>query len=196
MTKTGPRLVAVYLQDQLANWEPSFVLPELRQFKGWQVASIAESVAPIITLGGLKILPDMDLSYLDSVIPDLLVIPGGNSWKDAGQNTAITHRLTKLRDSGVQIAAICAATLALARVGILDDVAHTSNGVDWLSKLVPEYRGQARYLEKAAASDGGVITASGTSAIEWSYQIFRTLKVYDEAEAREWLQFYGGRSFS
>jgi putative intracellular protease/amidase len=43
------------------------------------------------------------------------------------------------------VAAICAATLALAYAGLLDELSHTSNGKVFIGKYVPQYRGEKLY---------------------------------------------------
>jgi putative intracellular protease/amidase len=43
---------------------------------------------------------------------------------------------------GRPVAGSCAATLALAHAGLLDNRLHTSNGTGFIEKHAPEYRGQ------------------------------------------------------
>ena len=74
---------------------------------------------------------------------------------------------------GKPVAAICAATLSLARAGLLDDHRHTSNGEGFISKYVPEYRGQRLYQKVRAVTDGNVITANGLAPFAFAAEIFR-----------------------
>ena len=85
---------------------------------------------------------------------------------------------------------ICGATLALARVGILDKVRHTSNALPLLQALVPTYGGEELYRFALAVSDDGVITASGIGAMEFAHEILKTLGVYDAQKSQEWLDFF------
>lgn len=74
-----------------------------------------------------------------------------------------------------QIAAICAATLSLARAGLLDDRRHTSNGYAFIPKYVATYRGQGLYQRVRAVADRNVITANGLAPIAFAAEIFRKL---------------------
>jgi putative intracellular protease/amidase len=59
---------------------------------------------------------------------------------------------------GQLVAAICAATLALAHAGLLDDREHTSNGREFIAKYVHKYRGPGMYRASRAVRDHLVIT--------------------------------------
>jgi putative intracellular protease/amidase len=76
---------------------------------------------------------------------------------------------------GHPVAAICAATLALAHAGLLDDRLHTSNGRDFIGKYVHTYRGQESYRPRKSVSDRLVISANGLAPFAFAVEIFRTL---------------------
>ena len=65
--KTPTAHLAVY--DTLADWEIGYLVVELRtgRFTGrpWDIVTVAESLEPITTMGGVRILPDMLLADLD-----------------------------------------------------------------------------------------------------------------------------------
>ncbi len=86
------------------------------------------------------------------------------------------------------VAAICGATTALARAGILDEYRHTSNAPDYLRAT--GYRGAALYQEAAAVTDGNLITASATAPVDFAYQIFKRLEVYDAQTLEAWYGLY------
>jgi putative intracellular protease/amidase len=73
------------------------------------------------------------------------------------------------------IAGICAATLALAHTGLLDDRLHTSNGKDFIGRYVPGYRGQDLYRAARTLTDKNIITANGLAPFTFAAEIFRTL---------------------
>ena len=72
----------------------------------------------------------------------------------------------------VPIAAICAATVAIARLGLLRGRQHTSNGLKYLQLHVPEYHEAQNYVEAPAVRDRGLITASGIADIEFARELF------------------------
>ena len=119
--------IAVY--DTLADWEPGHLLAELRsgRFTGvtYEISSVAESLRPVTTMGGLRLLPDMLLDDLDPAGSDLLILPGAEQW-DAGGHGAFAEAAERFLESGVPVAAICGATAGLARHGLLDQRRHTS----------------------------------------------------------------------
>jgi putative intracellular protease/amidase len=183
------KLCLVYLSDGFSDWEAGFILPELKK-NGWQVETIGDAMDPRTSMGGFKVLPDRTVKDLPGLEADLLMLPGGISWNDPTQNQDITEVLPSYRNRGTPIAAICGATLALARVGILDKVRHTSNALPLLQAMVPTYGGEELYHSGLAVSDDGVITASGIGAMEFAHEILKTLGVYDSKKSREWLDFF------
>jgi putative intracellular protease/amidase len=88
------------------------------------------------------------------------------------------------------VAAICAATLALAHAGLLDHREHTSNGGGFIEKYVPKYRGHALYRTSHAVTDGLVITANGLSPFPFAAQIFRALAPEREQDIETYENLY------
>ena len=117
------------IYDTLADWEVGHLIAELRtgRFTGtpWNIATVAESREPITTMGGLRILPDLLLEDLDPDSSNLLILPGADMW-DAGGGGAFAATAARYLDAGVPVAAICGATVGLARAGLLDKRNHTS----------------------------------------------------------------------
>ena len=102
---------------------------------------------------------------------------------------------TLSRDArGVPIAAICAATTAVARAGLLVGRRHTSNGLEYLRQHVPDYAGAATYVDAPAVRDRGLITASGLADVEFAEEIMAQLGVLSESDRSYWASlFRGGR---
>ena len=91
-------------------------------------------------------------------------------------------------DAGVPAAAICGATAGFARAGLLDAVRHTSNSRDYL--LATKYGGAALYDDAPAVTDGNVITAPGTGALEFALHIFRKLDVFAPDVTDAWYNLF------
>lgn len=176
--------VHVYLCDALADWEAGYAVAGLN---GWseryRVVSVAESMAPVRSSGGLRLLPDITLDQLAPEQSAMLILPGGSSW-DAGQNTAALECARRFLAAGVPVAAICGATAGLARAGLLDSVGHTSNAPEYLQAT--GYRGAALYQAQPAVADGNVITASSTAPLEFAYQIFKQLGTFSPEMLEAW----------
>jgi putative intracellular protease/amidase len=182
--------VHVLVFDGFADWEPSFALSQIRQHGAADVVSVGLSQHPVRSMGGLTVLPD---TTVEQVAPEqirLLLVPGGNQWEKATPDPRLLRLLMATADAGIPIAAICAATVALVRAGLLRGRQHTSNGLDYLQNQVPEYADAADYVEELAVRDRGLITASGLGAIEFAREIFAELEVFSEDDLALWYRLF------
>ena len=183
------KTAALYLHNGLADWEVSFLLPELRK-ASYEIKTVAESMSPVTTMGGLRILPDHSLNDFHWAGVNIVILPGGDSWIDPALHLPMLRVLPELQEKKIAIAAICGATVALGRIGLLDKVSHTSNYLPLLKAAAPEYKGEALYVNELAVADGNLVTASGLGAIEFSFEILKLLKIYDEKKAHEWYELF------
>jgi putative intracellular protease/amidase len=159
--------VAIY--DALADWEAGHLLAELRtgRFTGtaFEVVTVGESLEPITTMGGVRMVPDALLADLDPADSDLLVLPGGELW-DAGGGERFAAAAARFLDAGVPVAAICGATAGLARAGLLDQRNHTSAAAEYLAAT--GYAGGDRYVDERAVVDGDLVTAGPQSPVQFA----------------------------
>jgi putative intracellular protease/amidase len=176
--------------DGFADWEPAFALAELRRSGGLEVVTLGFTAAPVRSMGGLRIVPDRSLAGLDPAAVRLFLLPGGDLWEGEYPRAELEAALGRLHEAGVPIAAICGATLALARAGWLDTRAHTSNELAYLQRMVPSYAGAARYVDALAVRDGGFITASGVGPTEFAREIFEELDVLSAADRPVWYHLF------
>ena len=185
--------VHMFVFDTLADWEPGFAIAGLNnpafhaQPGSYRVATIGLSKAPVVTTGGVTILPDLALEELTPAGSAMLILSGGERW-DQGGNSEALELAKRFLAAGVPVAAICGATSGLARAGILDHVQHTSNAREYLAAT--GYQGAALYQDQPAVTDGNVITASSTAPIEFAYQIFKKLDVYSEEALEAWFGLF------
>jgi putative intracellular protease/amidase len=184
-----PQTVHLYVFDTLADWEPGYAIaglnnPAFQARPGrYRVATVGARKAPVVSIGGLSILPELTLDELAPQDSAMLILPGGESW-DQGQNAEASELARRFLQAGVPVAAICGATSGLARAGLLDEVKHTSNAREYLQAT--GYRGAALYQDAPAVTDGNLITASSTAPIEFAYQIFKKLDVYAAETLEGW----------
>jgi putative intracellular protease/amidase len=102
--------------------------------------------------------------------------------------------LRLLDGQGVPIAAICGATLAVARMGLVRGRRHTSNGLRYLRDNVPSYDDASAYVDAPAVRDRGLITASGLGDVEFARELLEELKVLSPQDRAVWAAiFRGGR---
>lgn len=184
--------VYLYVFTTLADWEPSFAIaginnPAFQAQPGrFQVKTVGETREPVKTIGGVTILPDTTLAELEPAESALLILPGGN-WSE-GKHLAAIAKVRQFLAAGVPVAAICGATEGLARAGILDNVQHTSNAPEYLQAT--GYQGAAHYQHQRAVTAGELITAGAASPIEFAYQIFQKLGVYEPPILEAWYGLY------
>ncbi|RKT53146.1 DJ-1/PfpI family protein [Saccharothrix australiensis] len=185
-----PQTVHLALYDTLADWEFGYATarlndPQFQREPGrYRVRTVAETLDPVTTKGGVRMLPDLLLSDLDPADSAMLVLPGADTWLDGG-NAAFGAAARRWLDAGVPVAAICGATVGLAAEGLLDDRPHTGNAVEELSTAAA-YAGAAHFSTERAVRAGGLITAGGASALEFGREILAELDVYEPAVLDAW----------
>jgi putative intracellular protease/amidase len=182
--------VHVLVFEGFADWEPAYALAELRRSGGLDIVTLGFTDAPVRSMGGVRVVPDRALASLDPAAVRLLILPGGDMWEGIYPRAELEAVLAGLRAREVPIAAICGATLALARAGLLNDRAHTSNEQTYLTSLAPEYAGGGQYVDELAVRDRRVITASGLGPTEFAREIFEELEVFTAEERPVWYHLF------
>ncbi len=189
----NPSTVHLFVFDGMADWEAAFAIASIQnpQFQlrpgRYRIQTVARSLAPVKTMGGVRILPDVTTDEVCPAASSLLLLPGGPLWESGGNLEALERALAFV-DAGVPVAAICAATLALARTGLLDDRLHASNDAAYLA--ASGYRGRQLYRNVPAITDGNLITASGLAPLEFAYEISRLLDLYSPPTLEAWYTLY------
>jgi putative intracellular protease/amidase len=185
------RNVAVLIFDGFADWEPAYALAGLRRWGGRSVTAVGYDRRAVTSMGGLHVDPDDLLESLTPATTEMVLLPGGDAWTEAYPASRTTDRLAMLASGGVTIAAICGATVAVARAGLLAGRRHTSNDAAFLRQHAPGYETPALYTDALAVTDHGVITASGLGAVEFAHEIFAALGVLGTADLSLYLERYG-----
>lgn len=184
--------VHVLVFDGYADWEPAHALAELRRWGHYDVVAVGFSRQAITSMGGLRVLPDRALVDVQGDEVRVLILPGGDLWEreDAYPRAELEALLARVMVAARPIAAICGATVALARAGLLDDRRHTSNLPGYLTENVSAYRGGALYEPAMAVRDSGIITASGLGAVDFAREIFAELGLFSAADATSWFEMF------
>ncbi|MDO3652507.1 type 1 glutamine amidotransferase family protein [Bacillus subtilis] len=186
------RKVYLYVFHTMSDWEYGYLIAELnsgRYFKqdaaSLKVVTVGVNKEMITTLGGLSIKPDISLDECILGSQDLIILPGGNTWGE------VIHQpiLKKVGDAlklGTTIAAICGATLGLANEGYLNSRKHTSNDLDYMNMVCPNYKGETFYEKGPAVSDENLVTASGIAPLEFAVEVLKKLDVFAPDTLRSW----------
>jgi transcriptional regulator GlxA family with amidase domain len=185
--------VHLFVFDTMADWEASFAVaainnPQFQREPGlYRVVTVGLSREPVTSMGGIRIQPDATLSEISPNASRMLILPGGEQWEFGGNGAAI-EMARRFIAHCVPVAAICAATLALARAGLLDNRYHTSNARAYLASS--GYRGAKWYRDAPAVSDQGVITASGVAPVDFAREIFECLNLFNAGALDAWYALF------
>ena len=157
--------IYVYTHDTMADWEIGHVTAELHSGRFFKqdapevsLKTVGISREPVTSMGGLTILPDCVVDDIAVSEETVLLLPGGNTWDDS-KHSAVIRKAAALLSAGGTVGAICGATAALARAGLLDNRPHTSNGAGFLEMFCPGYKGQPYFVDAPSVADGNLITA-------------------------------------
>lgn len=182
--------VYLFVFDGAADHEVALALTEIRRPGAYRLRTVATAGAGVELASGLHLRPDMQLHAIDPARAVLALLPGGLQWL-RGDGAPIVQWLPRLLAAGVPLAAIGTGTLALARAGLLDRRRHTGNRRGHIDAFVPGYRGAAHYqADLLAASDAGVITASGLAPVEFAREVIGVLDLYDGDDLRHWYRLF------
>lgn len=186
---TGPAVYLVVV-DGYADWEPAHALAELRRHGKYRVETVGLTVAPVTTMGGITVLPSKTLDAVDPADVAVFIVPGGDRWEREAMEPPLEALIRQLDAREVPIAAICGATVAMARIGLLRGRRHTSNGLAYLRAHVPGYADEASYVDAPAVRDRKLITASGLGDVEFARELFEELEVMQPKVRELWSQVF------
>lgn len=111
--------IAIALQNDFADWEPALLMAAARYYLNCDVVTASPDGAPVVSMGGLKVMPDIGYDAIDAETFDALVIPGGYAW-EKGVAYDFTDLAVAFRDKGKVLGGICAAASGLAATGVLN----------------------------------------------------------------------------
>lgn len=181
--------IVVYLPEGFADWEGAFILPELQQAKRKVIFASATGES-VKSIGGMTAVPERSIVEIEPHSIEGLILIGSDSWADPTQNQKVLELAVELNKEQKLVAGICAATMALARVGLLNDRPHTSNDLGVLKKMVPTYKGENFYSKKLAVTDGNLITAAGIAPLEFARELMNHLQLFSTDYRKHWFALY------
>ena len=183
---------AVYLLvvEGFADWEPAHAVAELRRNGQYRVETVGLTSAPVQSMGGIRVLPSTTVADVDPADVAAFILPGGDRWETSPVEPEVERLLNRLDAQQVPIAAICGATVAISRLGLLRGRRHTSNGLEYLRSHVPGYVEAANYVDVPAVRDRGLITASGLGDVEFARELFEELNVLSVDDRAAWATIF------
>ncbi len=158
--------IVTILTEGFADWETTLVNAVAHSFYGIDTAYATPGGLPVTSSGGMKVMPDLAVEAIDPAKLDILLVCGGTAW-EAPDAPDVTSLLRATHAAGKIVGGICAATMQLARAGLLDGIAHTSNAAGFLDQT--GYQGAALYRDRPeAVLVNRIVTAPGTSPISFT----------------------------
>ncbi len=132
------------------------------------------SVTPdeiVIGAHSVSLLCDINFDNCDFYDADMLILPGGMPGAQTlSEHKGLNRLLTKTAEAGKRIAAICAAPMALGKLGILKGYKATCYpGFE-------EYLEGAEYINEPVIMDRNIITGRGPgAAMDFAFKIVEVL---------------------
>ncbi|WP_405134358.1 type 1 glutamine amidotransferase family protein [Nocardia sp. NBC_01388] len=183
--------LAVY--DTFSDWEVGHTTAHInralwhREPGAWQIRTVGPTADAVVSMGGLRVTPDIALDELDPADSAMLILPGSATW-EAGELKAFSDKAGEFLAAGVPVAAICGATFGLATAGMLDARPHTSNAAEYLA--MSGYSGGDGFVHEPAVTAGDLITASGTMPVDFARAIFERLDIFEPQVLDAWYRLY------
>lgn len=178
--------VLFVLIEEYADWEFALLAPGLRRGFGiwdprYQVRTVAAGEGPVMSIGGVRCLPDYTFNTMPDDYAALVLVGGMNWWGEEAQEVVPLVQQALARK--IVIGAICDASAFLGAHGFLNNVDHTSNGLAYLqSRAGSAYCGAARYQNVPSVRDGNLVTASGVGFLDFTCNMLAALDAAPEKE--------------
>ncbi len=127
----------------------------------FEVLLVAEKDFPVVTTGGMKVIPDHTFESCPKL--DILVVPGGWGTRKELKNSAMLNWLGVRASEVETLTSVCTGSMLLGFAGLLDGHRATTHwrSLDWMRESFPEVT--VEYGEHVV-EDGSVITSAGISA--------------------------------
>lgn len=136
---------------------------------------VAPTLDPVKSIGGFHTLPD----YSFETIPDdyaALVMIGGFGWATPIADMVIPI-IKNAMERGKIIGAICNAASFMAKLGFLNAVKHTGNGLEQLKLWGgSNYTNPNGYIHAQAVCDRNIVTANGSATLEFAKELLLLLE--------------------
>lgn len=187
--------VIFVLLNEFADWEGAYIATclNLGVKPGSPVNYIVKTMSvtkdPVMSIGGFKVLPDYDVNDMPKDHSGLILI-GGMRWFSPEAVQIVPLVEEAIRENKL-VAGICNASVFLGANGFLNNVKHTSNGLDYLKQYAGEkYTGEVGYVNKHAVRGGNIVTANGTAPLDFCREILYALDADTPEIIEESYQFY------
>lgn len=127
----------------------------------FEVYLIAEHQNPIVTSGGMRVLPDYCLEECPPL--DVLVVPGGWGTRPLMDDPKLLGWLQSTAPTLELLTSVCTGALVLGQAGLLENKQVTTHwrSLDWMQTMFPQ---TTVVNTQHVVEDGDLLTSAGISA--------------------------------
>jgi transcriptional regulator GlxA family with amidase domain len=174
--------VLCFIYPEMAEFEVMFAFHRLRIVGNKEIITVGCDRNPLVSQSGFTYIPDATIeeaAHFTDV--EALLIPGGPITE---QPPGLTEFIRQLDRDQKLLAAICNGPQFLGRAGILDRHRFTTSCSEAsIAALgVPDPFPRQRFAKERVVRDGHVITATGRAFVDFSFQVFDWLNIFDSPE--------------
>ncbi len=180
----------IVLTEAYADWEVSYVAAELAMSHGFEIDTVSLGESTVTSIGQLKTIVDYTIDDIKDPY-DALIIISGNNWSQI-ENEQLVQLIKTSLDNNFVVGAICAAVDFFARNGLLTGYKHTGNNLNqWTTEeKYKAYTNALDFMNEDSVVDKNLVTANGSSAVDFAFNVIRALGLLDYKEAEKQKYFY------
>lgn len=184
MNKTTRKIIHLFVFDSMATREASLAIAAINSLQmqsgsvRYRVVTAAASLAPVITVEGACMQPEVCLEAVTADASAMLILPGGRGW-ETGANANGLIRATQFVAAGVPVAAIGGAAVALARAAFLDQTGRRNDAREYL--ISSGGRGTSFYCGLPVVGDGQETAPCAATPVDFAREIFRMIHLASHA---------------
>ncbi len=146
----------------------------------FEVLLVTEKNAPVVTTGGMKVIPDY--TYENCPKLDIIVVPGGWGVREEIKNPVLLDWLRFRSEEVETLTSVCTGSMLLGFAGLLNGRHATTHwrSLEWMRESLPEVTVE---YDKHFVEDGRILTSAGISAgIDMALKV--VARYYGETVAR------------
>jgi len=177
--------VLCFVYKKFVDFESVLACSYLNESDDYNIKYIAYDKTPVISSGGLKIIPDKIVSDISDTKEIYgLLIPGGSEREFRPELKSLIQRLNNEKKL---VAAICAGPEFLAKSGILNEKKYTTTLEPdyYKEKGDPDPFPRDNYVESRLVIDSNLITAKGYAFVDFALEIWKYFGLYENKSELE-----------
>ena len=170
---------AAFIFEGFIDHQLSLPLACLNKTGDYVLETFSTRGRPVTAASGLRVMPHASLGLMTPEDFDVLLLPGGTQW-EKGDNLEVFPLISAVAGRKPLIA-IGEAVLALADLGLLNDIPHTGSCPAYFKQFCPDYSGTAFFRQQPFVAAGPIITVSSPALTPRSHDI---LGLFDTLQAK------------